>query len=192
MIAVFFHFDSRFGWPKYDEELTKDDENSIFSFSLVLGIVLAVIFSILAVPVSMFYRNDAFLIVFPLLSISILFSALNMVPNAKLMKDKRFLKVGIRTVTITIVTFTIAVVLALKGAKYYSLVVQSILAAVFTFFWNFSGSGLKFSKIKKESIMKIKNFFVFQFAYELIYYLSRNVDNMLLGRMVSKKQLQRL
>ena len=172
-----------------NKDLTREDDNSIFSFSFVLGIVLAVIFAALAFPVAKFYRNDAYLIIFPLMSISIFFNAINMVPNAKLMKDKKFLKVGIRTVTITVVTFTIAVIMAIKGADYYALVVQTILSAIFTFIWNFIGTGLRLTKIRRESISKIKNFFAYLFAYEIIYYFSRNIDNMLLGRFVTKKQL---
>lgn len=172
-----------------NKELTKDDNNSIFTFCIVLGVVMMAIFCALAYPISLFYRNDAYLVVVPILSTSILFSALNVVPNAMLMKDKKFLRVGIRTVTITIVTYLIAVVIALNGGKYYTFVVQTVLATLFTFIWNYMGTGLRIVKIRKESIDKIKHFFIFQFAYEIINYISKNIDNVLLGRVVSKRQI---
>ncbi len=172
-----------------NKKLDKNDENSIFSFSLVLGIILMVIFIALGKPVAMIYHNDAYVKIFPILAISVLFNALNMVPNANLIKDKKFLRLGIRTISINIITFSIAVVMALNGFKYYSLVAQSVAAAVLIFVWNYWGTGLKITKIKKDSILKIRNFFAYQFAYEILYYFSRNIDNLLLGRVVSKRKL---
>lgn len=172
-----------------NKELSEDDENSIFSFSLVLALILGVVFVLLSVPISNFYSNNVYLSVCPLLAISVFFNTLNMVPNAKLMKAKKFLRVGIRTVVVTIVTYVIAIALALIGLKYYALIIQSVSSAVLTFFWNNYGSNLKLTKIKMESIDKIKSFFAFQFGFDILNYFARNLDNLLTGKFMGEKRL---
>ncbi|MCR5703801.1 MAG: lipopolysaccharide biosynthesis protein [Eubacterium sp.] len=172
-----------------NKTLTTKDENSIFMFSAALGLTLAVFFSILGFPIALLYHNNVYRKIFPLLSLSLLFNTLNMVPNAKLMKAKKFLRVGIRTVVVTVVTYVVTIILALNGFKYYSLIIQSVLASIIQFFWNYYGSHLKFEKISRESIGKIKGFFAFQFAFDIMNYFARNLDNLLLGRYLGEKKL---
>ena len=72
------------------------------------------------------------------------FNAANMVSNAVLLRDKRYIVVGVRMIIGTIISGVVAVIAAFMGAKYYTLVLQSILSAAITFFWNLKGSRLHF------------------------------------------------
>ena len=42
--------------------------------------------------------------------------------------------------------FSVAIIMALKGGKFYALAIQSTMNAILTFLWNFSNSKLKFRK----------------------------------------------
>lgn len=172
-----------------NKKLTKEDENSIFSFSFLLGGGLGLIFTLCSIPIVAFYSDSVYYTICPMLAVSLFFNTVNMVPNAKLLKDKKFVRVGVRTVVVTLVSYSITIVLALIGFKYYALVIQSILQALFTFLWNLYHSGLRITKIKKESLLKIRNFSVFQFAFDFMNYFSRNLDNLLIGRFMGQKKL---
>lgn len=51
-----------------------------------------------------------------------------------MLKNKRFKEIGIRTVIITVIGGLIIIILALNGAKYYSLVINSALTSFATFY----------------------------------------------------------
>ena len=51
------------------------------------------------VPLSKFYGNSVYIPIGCLLSVSLFFSTMNMVPNALLMKEKKFVRIGLRMIT---------------------------------------------------------------------------------------------
>lgn len=170
--------------------LTDEDTNNIFSFTVYMSVILTILFIIFSVPLSLFYGNRVYLSIGVLLSVSLFFNTLNMIPNALMMKNKRFIKVGIRTVVSTLVSYIITIIFALLGFKYYSLVLQSISASIITFVWNFAGSGLKFrNKLKFSSLQKILGYSSFQFVYSIYTYMGRNVDSLLTGKFMGNEAL---
>ena len=126
------------------KDLSRKDVQDIFTFSEYFSVALAVIFAIAAYPIAAFYNDMVYVPIVLMLTISILFNALNMIPNALLLREKEFLKVGIRMIVATAASGLVAIILAFCGAKYYALVIQSILNAIINFLWNYNGSGLKF------------------------------------------------
>lgn len=71
-----------------NKELTDEDNNNIYSFSVYFGIVLSVIFALFSFLMARFYQNNIYIPIGFMLSVSLLFTTLNMVPNALLMKEK--------------------------------------------------------------------------------------------------------
>lgn len=110
-----------------NKDLDSDDISNIFTFNLYVAVVLAVVFAMFSYPLSKFYENSVYVPIGCMLSISLFFSTMNMVPNALLMKDKKFVRIGLRMVTTTVVSSVVAIVLAFLGFKYYALVAQSII-----------------------------------------------------------------
>ncbi|MFW6015394.1 MAG: lipopolysaccharide biosynthesis protein [bacterium] len=166
-----------------NQELNKEDINSIFSFSIYMGILLAIAFALLSIPISSIYSNNVYLKIGPLLSISVFFSTINMVPNALLLKEKKFFIVGVRQVIVSLLCSIATIVLAVWGFKYYALVLYSILSAIFTFLWNFKNVKLNFMfKISMDSLNKVKQFSMFLFGFNIMNYFSRNLDNLLIGK----------
>lgn len=173
-----------------NKTLTEKETNNIFSFTVYLGLVLAAIFALFSIPMSWFYADRVYIPIGLLLSISLFFNTLNMIPNAVLLKNKRFRTVGIRLVVVTIISSILTIVLALNGFKYYSIVFNSIFISFFTFLWNYNSTRLKFSfKISMEPIQKIKEFSQFQFGFNFINYFARNADNLLIGKFLGNRAL---
>lgn len=173
-----------------NKELTEKDVNCIFSFSIKLGIILCIIFSLFSYPLSLFYEDSVYILVGILLSVSLLFNTFNMVPNALLLKQKEFLRVGIRTVVVCILTGIIGILLALCGLKYYALIIQAILNSFFTFVWNFVSTKPRITfRINKESMDKTKKYSSFIFAFNIINYFSRNSDNLLISKFMGAANL---
>lgn len=173
-----------------NKELNKKHTSDIFIFTFITSIIISIGFIIFSYPVSFFYNNKVYISLGAILSIGIFFNILNIVPNALILKEKRFKALGIRTIIINIACGVITILLSLKGAKYYALVINSVLVALFTFGFNFYYSKLKvYFSFSFESVKKISEFSSYQFAFNFINYFSRNLDNLLIGKFMGQVPL---
>ena len=173
-----------------NKELSDYDVSNIFTFNLYVAVGLSIIFAIFSVPLSKFYGNSVYIPIGCLLSVSLFFSTMNMVPNALLMKEKKFVRIGLRMITTTVVSSCIAIVLAKLGLKYYALAAQSIIQVMVNFIWNYSSTRIKL-KIKCDfgSVKKIFSFSSYQFAFNVFNYFARNADNLLVAKFMGDTQL---
>ncbi len=166
-----------------NKELTTEEVDDIFSFSSYMALGLGVIFLILGVPIAWFYENPVYVKICALLSISVFFNAMNIIPNAALMKTKEFHAVGIRLIVTAVASGVVAVVLALLGFSFYTLIIQSIFQSAFMFFWNWSKTKLKFRfRFRMQSINKVRQYSFYQFLFSVVNYFARNLDNLLIGK----------
>jgi len=173
-----------------DKGLSEHDINHIFSFTLYIGMLLSIAFMGLSILISCFYKNNIYTPLGSMLCVSILFSAFNMVPNALLLKEKKFVSISIRTVLACITSSIIAIVLANSGWGCYALVMQSILNNGVIFAWNYMSTRLKFiPQIDFSSIDKIKRYSGFQFLFSCVNYFSRNLDNLLVSKYMGESIL---
>lgn len=171
-----------------NKELSNRDVSEIFTFTILTGVIISIIFALFSYPLSKIYDNNVYIYLGMILSISILFNILNIVPNSLLLKEKKFKTLGVRTIIINFLCGMITIALALAGAKYYSLVINSVLVGFFTFSINCYGSNLKI-KFSFSSIKKIKQFSSYQFLFNFINYFSRNLDNLLIGKFMGQVPL---
>lgn len=172
------------------KDLTKDDINRIFSCTFYIAAILALIFSALSFPISVFYHNHSYIKLGGLLSISLFFNALNMVPNGLMNKEKKFVRIAIRTIVAYLIASIVAVFLAFQGWRYYSIVIQTMMSSFIIFVWNYieTKPHIDFSNCIS-SVKKVMNYSGFQFAFNMINYLSRNLDNLLIGKFMGDAAL---
>lgn len=173
-----------------NKNLSREDINNIYSFTVYISFVLMVIFAICAFPIAAFYDDHRYIVLGFLLSVSLLFNALNMVPNGILNREKKFVSIAIRTIVVYVGVAIITVILAFCGARYYALIAQAILTAFLTFLWNYLTIKPKFyCKINFLSIKKVLNYSSYQFAFNVVNYFSRNLDNLLTGKFMGNAEL---
>lgn len=173
-----------------NKDLTKEDVNNIYSFTVYISVVLMILFAICSFPIALFYGDKVYVQLGQMLSFSLLFNSLNMVPNGILNRDKKFVNIAIRTVVVYVGAAVITIILAFMGVRYYALAIQAILTALFTFLWNYATTKPKFYfHFKMESIKKVLNYSGYQFAFNLVNYFSRNLDNLLTGKFIGSADL---
>lgn len=167
------------------KNLTKHDLNQIFSFTVYVGIVLSIIFILLSWGIAEYYHNPVLVPVCQLLSFTILFYCINIVPQNLLYKRKRFKFVAFVTLFMHIITALLAIFLALMRFGVYSLVVQQITSVFFIFVVFYFQDKLRFEyKIDVIPLKKITSFSIYQFLFNVINYFSRNLDKLLIGRYI--------
>lgn len=173
-----------------DKGLTDDQISDIFTWTLYIGIVLQIIFIGASFPISTFYEDSIYVPLGIILSFSLLLNAMNMIPNAVLLKQKRFKTITIRTIVASIISSLCTIIMAYKGMGVYALVVQSVLSALITFVWNELSVKLSI-KLKPAfaSIKRIWGYSIYQFLAQFLNFFSRNLDNLLIGKYFSKADL---
>lgn len=172
------------------KDLKREEISDIFIFTFFSGIIVALAFIIFSYPLSKFYNNKVYIYLGYILSISILFNVLNIVPNALLLKKKEFKSLGIRTVVINIIVGLITIILGLNNFKYYALAINSVLVSILTFVSNTYHVKLSiYIKFNLESLRKIREFSSYQLGFNFVNYFSRNLDNLLIGKVLGQSAL---
>lgn len=168
-----------------NKELTISDLNSIYSFTVYLGGLMAIVFFCLSYPIASYYNNKLLIPVCQLLSIPILFQCVTIVPLNLQYKQKSFKFISITTLLVQIVAGCLAVVAALINAGLYALLISQIVSACLLFVIYYNKSRTKFNfKVRFASLKKIMSFSIYQFLFNVINYFSRNLDKLLVGKYI--------
>lgn len=163
-------------------EMEWEEQNELFSFTAVFGVILMLIMVFLAYPMSLVYKEPQYLIMCPLLSVAAITNALNIVPNAILTRERKFDLIAVRTIVCTVLPGLLAVIMAFYGAKAYSLLFQSIFASLLIFLWNYTKSPLKLVRFSVSKIRKVLGkYSLYQFVFNLLNYFTRNLDSLVIG-----------
>lgn len=166
-----------------NQTLSSADVKSIFSFSILIGLLLSLLFFLSAPLIANFYNEPELVKVSRLLSLAILFHSLQIIPRSLLQKDLKFKQLGIITVVLQLITGAVAIFLAYIGFSYYALVIKSILLGAGFMLVFYILRPIKITwRINFLSIKKIIRFSSFQFMFNFINYFSRNADNILIGK----------
>lgn len=193
IFLVFFQMLADFGiGPAIIQNKDLDDEeiNSIFGFSLYLSIALAVIFILLGYPISLFYDNSVYIPISMVMSVTVFFYGLLIVPQNMILRKKDFRTVNMVTILANIINGVVSITLAFAGFSYYSLILGNTAKAATLFTVFFFKSKVKPSfKIDTGPLKKIYSFSKNQFLFNFINYFSRNLDSLLIGRFFSASAL---
>ena len=132
------------------------------------------------------YNSQKLATICQLLSIQIFFSAANMVPNALMLRDKRFRQLAQRTLLLVITSGILSIFAAFYGLGVYSLLISPIITVIGIFIWNrFFYPVVFIPFFSFISIKKIYSYSSYQFLFEFVNYFSRNLDKLLIGKFVS-------
>lgn len=193
VFVVFFQLfcDMGFGTAVIqDKELSKKQINDIFSWTVYLGFFLQFLFIGVSFPIANFYKDSIYVPLGAILSVSLLFNALNMIPNAMMLREKRFKSITYRTLVASVVASLLTILLALRGYGVYALALQSLFVALIIFLWNELSSKLHFVfKPDIASIKRIWGYSFYQFLSQFLNYFNRNLDSLLIGKFFTKADL---
>lgn len=173
-----------------NHELSKADTSSIFSFTLYVGVFFSLLLFVSSNPIADFYKEVKLSTICKFLSLQVLFTTWNMVPNALFMKDKRFKFIAIRTVFLQIITGIISIIYAFNGGGCYALIVSPIVTSILLFFIGIKEYPQKVSlKFDFVPLKKIFSFSIYQFLFNFMNYFSRNLDKLIIGKYIGMQGL---
>lgn len=172
------------------KDLNESEIFSLFIISFLIGLIISVSFFTLGPSsISSFYKNPVYNKITPLLSISLFFYTVHLIPWALLYRNKKFKTIGIVQSIVQIIPAILGIILAFNNFSYYSLVYQSIFQSILKFILVLYLSPIKISKLDFSIVNKIFKYSLFKSLYDIINYLTRNLDNILIGKFLGMNPL---
>lgn len=171
---------------------SKDEYSDIFNFNIYIAVFLTAILILLSKPISLFYNEPRLFSILCLSSLQLIFTTLTVVPNALILKEKKFKKISIINVLSALIAGIAALVCAFCGCGVYSLLVLSIGKSLLHFVFSYFYSPIRLSInlfFRYSSIKPLLSFSVYQFSFNFINYFSRNLDKILIGRYLNLNDL---
>ena len=174
-----------------DEELSESHFNTAFWSGLIVALVLYAIILFVVAPFAAFFFNEPILNeIIPVLSIGVLVTPINIVHKAQLHRRLDFKKISIISNTSTIIAGILALILALNGAGVWSLVFNAVASVVVAMpLWFFATKWLPELTFSKSAFNDIFGFGVFATGTQLFGTFNRQIDYLIVGKLLGSVAL---
>ncbi len=163
--------------------LDQDAPGAVVTVNLVVGGVLALLTAAVAPLWASFMSTPALTLVLAVLGVSLLFRAASITPRAMLLRHMEYRKIGTADIAAAVTGGTLGVLSVKLGAGYWALVVQYVttdIALVVVLLLVGAGSR---PNVQLRRLREMAGFSGRAFAAGiLINSVSRNIDNLLIGR----------
>ena len=172
------------------QDFGKKEYDSIFSFSIYLGIILSVALFLSSPLLAAFYNSLPLKIICQILAITLFFGSINMVPNAIISKQKRFKFIAQRTLFFQVFGGILAIIAAFYRWGCYALLIPILLSSVGSFIVNYRQYPLHFNVVLNFSPVKsVFSYSSFLFIFNVVNYFTRNLDKLIIGRFFNMQLL---
>src|SRR5882757_9511853 len=172
------------------EQLSPQLLDTVLWFNVALGIGLAIVISILAIPVALFFKEPRLTGVLIALTISFPLTCSGAVHQALLERSMRFRKLARIELSSAGTALLISVLAARHGMGVYSLVLNTLTLAVMITVQLWLASpwrpSLRWSGAELKSLWKFSANLV---GFQTVNYFTRNIDTILIGRFLGALQL---
>ena len=174
----------------YKKEASAEEKSTIFWINALVGLILFLILFMLAPSIALFFDENKLSGLIRVMAIGFLVSSLSVVPEALILKAMDFKGLFFRNLIAVLVSGVTGIVLAFSGWGVWSLVAQSILLSLINLFFNFRLSGWVPRRIF--NLSSVRSHFRYSmplFADSSINYWVRNIDNLLVGKILGTVSL---
>ena len=153
-----------------------------FTLKFIIGVVITAVTFVLSGIVSTFTNNPDGIMIVRLLSLCFLFNNISFIPNSLLTREMNFKKISIAESSVYFVNSGVAIILALRGYGYWSIVAANLVS-------NFTAAVLMalFRPVKvrfrfdSSVAKKLVDFGGYLFLSGLFSFLIANFDNFIVG-----------
>jgi len=165
------------------KELTHEQVSTLFWLNIGICFFIAIVVAVFAKAVAWFYNDQRLIWITVALASNFVFSGLSIQHQALIRRRMRFDHFALIKIISTAVSLGVAVILAWQGFGYWALVwkeiVRSLLVTVLA--WSFCPwrPSLPVRNAGVKSMLKFGGNLT---GYNILYYLSNNVDSILLGK----------
>ena len=172
------------------KDLTHDQVSVLFWVNLSLGFGLFVSVALCSPFVVWFYNKPELLWITVVLGVNIFLSSIGAQHAALLNRSMRFKQINIAKIGGALSNFVVALIGALFGLEYWALALGAVANSVVntSLVWYYSGwtPGRPY---KKTGVRDMVKYGLNLTGFEFLNYLSRNLDNILIGKVIGAEAL---
>ncbi len=196
MITVFSNFglvfkDLGFGHALiYQKDNSRNEYDSVFSMNLFIGILLSIIFFVLASSIASFYDEPRLNYITKAFSLVFILQSVSLVNIVELKKKIDFKKIAFVENVSYFSSSIIAIIFAFTGFGVWSLVIRSLLNSVFrslALFW-ITEYRPKFN-LQFKIIKRLWKYSLSVSLTSFLTYWIRNLDNLMIGKLIGQETL---
>jgi PST family polysaccharide transporter len=162
--------------------LTSRESGAAASANIGLAAILGTLIVLLAPGSSDFFGMPALGMVLAVLGVALLIKAPAIVPRALLSRELSFRPIAVADLGSSFIGGVIAIVAALLGASYWAIVAQFILVDILTMIWLLIAANPPLPNLDFKALRPLLGFSLRVLASSLLTSVSRNADNVLVGR----------
>lgn len=166
-----------------EKNLTKTDCSTVFVYNFFCSILLYGILFFSAPSISSFFNDSQLTDVCRIICLPIVINALTIVPRSLCMKELRFDKIFIVSISAALISMLIAIVMAIKDYGVWALVIYFVAIAVFeNVGYYIINKYLPSIKFDVNSFKKLFSFGFFTALSSLVDTIYENILSVILGR----------
>lgn len=196
MVVVFTGFATNFSDLSLGASIVQRREvserhlNSVFWLNVLVGGLLGLVFVLAAPLVARFYGEPSLRLLTMVVALNFVLNSVNIVQSALLQKSLNFRAKFWVNITAVIISGSVALTMVFTGAGVWSLVAQLLVTTVVgtVVMWRLSTwrPSLVFDFAAVRELMHFSNHLV---GFSLINYWSRNIDKLVIGRVIGSAAL---
>ena len=170
--------------------LSEADRSTVFWASTGIGATFTLLGVALSWPVAAFYDQPQVQPLFAALSLTFVVSALGTTQKALLVRDMNFKSLELRLMAGALAAGAAGIALAAMGYGPWAIIGQQVVSAVAStfFLWHFSRWRPRFT-FSVGSLRQLAGFSANIFGTRVCFYFNRNLDNLLVGRVLGATSL---
>ena len=162
---------------------TQEDYSTVFYFNLGMSIVMYLALYIAAPYIARFYHIDLLCPVLRVQGVILIIQAFSTIQTNQLMKQFRFKKIAIVTLSTSLIALTVTIIMAYNKYGVWALVTQHILTALIPaiVYW-FTNHWHPLLTFSKESFKSLFNFGGYMLSMSLVTAIGNEIQGLLIGR----------
>ncbi len=164
--------------------------DNAFTINLLFALFISILLIVLSAPLSKAIIDESVKKPLQLMAIPLFCHCLTSINYSMMKRQMKFLRVGIISVTSSLLGLACAVVLALKGFGYYTIIYQSVISAVvmvsLSFFLCDTKYGFALDKTNFKSIFSFSGWLMASVVFRNI---AQQIDRLIMPRLISVQTL---
>ncbi|MGR5135894.1 oligosaccharide flippase family protein [Vibrio jasicida] len=167
--------------------LERKKHGGIFTFTIALGLLFSVLFSIFGYFIADIYLNDSYIYYCKLVSVGVFFSSIVTVPLAQLQREGLFYRISLIDCVSEIVSLSLFFLAYYNTTPVVSLIVKFIAYAFTrTVLLYIASAKTEFGRAAfiwyPRAVSSIMKFSLYQLGFNLQNYFSKNIDSLCVGK----------